>query len=237
MESNSAHPLGVLASSKAALEAVHPKFVREGLMKARQKTIDAVGAIRGQVREGLNEVQATKMAMNILMDMGAAKHWHQPKVRLGAGTTLTYDDPLQADYSIQSGDAFFIDLGPVWPDPELGLEYEGDYGDTFWLGANSDAEKCAQAARTLFHEARSSWLAHRVNGQTLYGMLKNRAQELGYELVAGVDGHRLSDFPHQKYSKEGLGNLAFIPADSLWIMEIQIRHPKLKIGAFFEDLL
>lgn len=67
--------------------------------------------------------------------------------------------------------------------------------------------------------------------------MKEAAIKAGYAMIEKVDGHRISDFPHQKYSRERLAKLQFEPAPLLWVLEIHIRHPELEIGAFYEDLL
>ena len=99
-------------------------------------------------------------------------------------------------------------------------------------------EKCAETARNLFHEAKLKWKKNNSSGQELYTFLELRAQEYGYKLLTEVDGHqRLSDFSHHKYSKERLLYFPFTPTSSLWVLEIQIVHPHLPLGAFYEDLL
>ena len=234
---NHSHPLGILASSQEAIEAVHPEFLKEGLIQARQKTVNALTQIRAEIKEGITEDDARRLALTVLADLGASKHWHKPYIRFGAGTALTFHDPLQTDYRLKLNDPYYIDLGPVWADPELGLEYEGDYGDTFVFGENREADLCAQSARDLFVEAKTLWQSKRLPGEELYAFLKNRALELGYRLIDSVEGHRLSDFPHHKYSKERLAKTSFVPSDSLWVLEIQITEPKMRFGAFFEDIL
>ena len=54
------------------------------------------------------------------------------------------------------------------------------------------------------------------------------------ELTAGTV---LSEFPHDAHYDGTLADVGFRPSDSLWVLEIQIRHPEREFGAFFEDLL
>lgn len=231
------HPLGVLAGSREALEAVDPKFLVEGLLSARRRTVEALERIRASLREGMTEDEARALSMKRLAELGALKHWHKPYVRFGPGTALTFHEPLQADYRLRAGDPFYLDLGPVWHEPETGLDYEGDYGDTFVLGANPEAERCAAAARALFAEARLDWKEGRRRGDEIYALLKRRAGELGYGLLEQVAGHRLGDFPHHRHSKERLAKVAFHPSPALWVLEVQLVDPARRFGAFFEDLL
>jgi hypothetical protein len=251
------HPLGlqgVTAELKAQLEANHPQFVVDGLKLARARTIEGFERIRGGLREGMSEADARKLALQVFAELGVTKHWHRPYVRFARGTTLTFNDPEQAEPRLQHGDPVYVDLGPVWPAAALGraalgLEYEGDFGDSFVFslgdtgGASSEtelypqAEQCIRAARALFHEAQSHWHAERLTGEALYAFLRKRAEELGYDLAEEVEGHRVGDFPHQKYSRKRLAELAFVPAETLWVLEVQLLDRERRFGAFFEDLL
>ena len=220
-----------------ALQTVDPRFIREKLLHAQMQSWNVLKRIKDEINQGTTEDEARKLALKICSGFGVSKHWHKPYIRFGTGTTLTFHDPLQSEYRLQTGDPFYIDLGPVWHDAESGLDYEGDVGDTFIFGENSEAEKCAETARTLFQEAKSKWQTGCLTGCEIYVFLNRRASELGYALLEKVDGHRLGDFPHQKYSKERLAKLPFCPKSSLWVLEVQITHPELKIGSFYEDLL
>lgn len=234
---NEPHPLGVFSSSQEKLESVDPKFLVKGLVRARDKTVRVLEEIKSRLVEGMTEDDARKIGLEIFKDAGVTKHWHKPVIRFGPGTALTFHSPLQPAYRLQPNDPYYLDLGPVWPDSELDLEYEGDYGDTFVFGKNSEAEKCAQVARVLFDEGKKLWREKKVTGAELYQYLDRRTTELGYVRLPQVDGHRVGDFPHQKYSKEGLSKVPFVPTDSLWILEIQINDPQNRFGAFFEDIL
>ena len=231
------HRLGVSLDSKQILEAVNPLFVREGLLQAQRKTWNALRQLRLLLVEGMREDEARKLALSYFLDLGVSKHWHKPYIRFGPGTMLTFHDPLQADYRLKAGDPLYIDLGPVWPATDSEIEYEGDAGDTFVQGANLEAERCAATARELFKEVQMSWKSGHLSGEGIYQFLKERTSARGFKLVEKVDGHRLGDFPHHKYSKERLARLQFSPSADLWVLEIQIIHPELNIAAFFEDLL
>jgi hypothetical protein len=241
------HPLGAHALSRVALEAVSPGFVEEGLKRARDRTLEVFAEIKAALREGMTEDEARRTGLAVFARHGVIKHWHKIYIRFGPGTVLSFHDPLQADYRLRPGDACYIDLGPVWPDPELGMEYEGDYGDSFVFTpptppgvqapAHPEAEKIASHARMLFVEAREKWKSQGLSGKDLYAFLQERAEALGYRLAEKVEGHRMSDFPHHRHSKETLGRLPFPPTGSLWVLEVMLRHPSLPLGAFFEDLL
>jgi len=182
-------------------------------------------------------ISTRKLALALFLDHGVTKHWHRPVIRLGPGTCLTPGDPIQDQYRLQENDAVFIDLGSVWHDSESDLSYETDVGDTFVFGTNLEAEKCAETARDLFSQAQTAWKNQALTGEQIYQFLKEKAEKENYHLVEKVNGHRIADFPHHSYSKDRLGRLSFHPSSSLWVLEVQIRHPSLNFGAFFEDIL
>jgi hypothetical protein len=154
---NIPHPLGVLAPSQEALEAVDPRFIKEGIYHARDKTKLALQKIHAAITIGMTEEEGRKLALEICATMGATKHWHTPHVRFGAGTLLNFNDKRRSDRQLELGNACYIDLGPVWTDPAHELSYEGDYGDSFVFGENPDAELCVSACHQLFQEAQNEW--------------------------------------------------------------------------------
>jgi hypothetical protein len=237
------HPLGVSGKTKAELEAIDPGFLNDGLWQAREKTIAVVELIRQELKVGITEEECRKITLQIFSDLGVTKHWHRPYIRLGPGTTLTFNEPVQTDYQLQDGDAYYVDLGPVWPastlnlKTELTLAYEGDYGDTFVFGENPVAKKMAEDARELFALARTQWLQKKITGQEMYSYLHTESEKRGYRLRDDVKGHRISDFPHHKYTKGNLADFIHAPTDSLWVLEVEILHATLPLGAFFEDIL
>ncbi len=231
------HQLRVNSTDKFPAENVDEKFVMAGLLKARKKTLAVMHEIRNALKPGLTEDDARKLALEIFRKEGVTKHWHKPYIRFAKGTALTFHQALQPEYRLQLDDPFYIDLGPIWPDEELGLEYEGDVGDTFVLGTHPKAEECAKTARQLFAEGQDYWQKHSCTGKELYAYLKQRTESLGYKFAEDVDGHRVADFPHHKYSRDRLSKLLFCPSSSLWVLEIQIMSPDMSFGAFFEDML
>jgi CDP-4-dehydro-6-deoxyglucose reductase len=55
--------------------------------------------------------------------------------------------------------------------------------------------------------------------------------------VREIPGHRVSDFPHALYGKHLLAQADFVPADGIWVLEIQVRDAERPMGAFYEDVL
>ena len=100
-----------------------------------------------------------------------------------------------------------------------------------------EAKRCAETVKILFLEGKAKWLKEQCSGKVLYEFLEKRTNDLGYRLVKDVDGHRVSEFPHQKHTKVALPTVEFYPTAYLWILELQIVHPTLPIGAFYEDLM
>jgi len=234
---NIPHKIHINRCQTHTSEAVDDKFVIQKIFQARNKTIQLFNEIKSNLHEGMNELEARKLALKISKDFGVTKHWHQPYIRFGSGTALSFHDPLQAGNIFLVNQPYYIDLGPVWEDANTGLEYEGDYGDTFVLGENADAEKCIQLAHRLFSEAKDRWIKEQLSGKQLYQFIKNEVELNNFKLMEDFDGHRISDFPHHKYTQDRLTQIPFTPTPSFWILELQINDSQNRFGAFFEDIL
>jgi methionine aminopeptidase len=234
----SLHPIGVSEEFRGKIEGVHPDFLQSGILWARDRSWEAFHQIKDEIREGLTELEARRLAVEIFTRHGVTKHWHQPSIRFGSGTTLTFNQPLRDDYRLKSGDPVFMDLGPVWTQAESLISYEGDVGDSFVFGENPAAEKCITTVRALFDEGKALWEKnHDISGKEIYRRLTERANQQGYELIDDVVGHRIGDFPHQKFSKEKFPKIEFRPSAHLWILELQIVDRAASLGAFYEDVL
>ena len=233
------HPLRVSSEDREKLEKVDPKFADQKLIWARDQSWKVLHDVRSQLKEGMTEDEARLLCMDTFKQYGVQLHWHRPYVRFGPGTMLTFHDELQLDHRLQAGDLLYFDLGPVWPDEESGLKYEGDVGDTFVFGetSNPDGDAILQAVRDLFEEGKKAWEEKGFTGMEIYQQLQESCQSKGFAFNDQVSGHRLSDFPHHKYTKAKVTTLDFIPSSTLWILELHIRDEKNQRGAFFEDLL
>ena len=231
------HRVGIYAEDQARVEGIDPRVVRRHLLSAQAHTRRVFDQIPGRLRIGMSEAEARKVVLETFAEGGVKKHWHQPIVRFGKGTTLSYEGPIDSDRQLRAGDPYTIDLGPVWRDDELGIEIEGDFGDTLIHGENPEAAKCAEAARQLFREVSSEWQTKDLTGKDIFGYLTLRSEEMGYRLLENVNGHRVGDFPHHRVTKANIFELGFHPSDSLWVLEVQIVHSSGEFGAFYEDLL
>ena len=67
-------------------ESVGPAFAMAAMLRARERTFEAVGAIAGKVRPGMSEGEATAMAQGVLEAMGMERLWHKNLVRFGPRT-------------------------------------------------------------------------------------------------------------------------------------------------------
>jgi Xaa-Pro aminopeptidase len=214
-----------------ASERVGDRFSIEAMKHARIKSWEMLSRIADRIVPGMREEDAMAMAAHLLETSGMDRLWHPVIIRFGQNTLKTYRQRSAPDTVLGEDDIFFIDLGLVWGG------HEGDVGDTFVTGADPIRAACAQAARTLFDRVAEQWRRERVTGQVLYDYASEQAAAMGWNLNHQIKGHRVSDFPHAIYKAGDLGDFAGTPEPGLWILEIQIAHPELPIGGFFEDLL
>jgi Xaa-Pro aminopeptidase len=218
-------------STTPDLEAVGPEFSEEKMLFVRERTRNAIHEIAARVKPGMVEEDAVEMAKDLLADLGMLKGWHDVYVRFGPNTLKTFGADSDPGVVLGENDIFFIDIGPVWKD------WEGDGGDTFIVGEQPEMARCAADARALFHKVRGKWAAEKVSGKALYEFAIAEAAAMGWELNMDLSGHRLSDFPHEAIYPGPLAEVDFKPKPLLWVLEIHIRDPQMKFGAFFEDML
>ncbi|OWQ90448.1 2Fe-2S ferredoxin [Roseateles aquatilis] len=211
-------------------ERVGARFTLDGILQARERSREALARIVARIEPGMTARDMIDMADTLLRAMGSACNWHPTYARIGADTPLGSRQPIDPGRRLQREDIFTVDLGPVWDG------YEGDYGDTFHLGADEDHARCVAAARAVFDETRAAWL-HGRRGIDLYAFAQERAASRGCTLVRETAGHRVSDFPHALYGGHRLAEADFIPASGIWVLEVHVRDLVRPIGAFFEDVL
>lgn len=231
------HQLELNNSEPSIIENASPHFSEKGLLEAREKTLQLFAQIKSRLTVGVNEPEARKIALSVAAEMGAKKHWHQPYIRFGSGTMLSFHEPLRPENTLKQDLPISIDLGPVWLDPETGVEYEGDFGDTFIFGESPDAQACIDWTHQIFHEAKAKWKTEHLTGAEIYQFIRTNCEAQGYLLGMDFDGHRISDFSHSVCTKMRLAKVPFVPSGSHWILEIQVRDPQGRFGAFYEDLL
>jgi Xaa-Pro aminopeptidase len=213
------------------LEAVGAKFSEEKMLFVRDRTRGAINAIAARVKPGMAEEDAVEMAKDLLAELGMLKGWHDVYVRFGSNTLKTFGAASEPGVVLGENDIFFIDIGPVWKD------WEGDGGASFVVGEQSEMQRCAADAKSLFHTVRREWANSGKTGKALYDFAIAEASRLGWELNMDLSGHRISDFPHEVIYPGPLANVDFKPKRLLWVLEIHIRDPHSRFGAFYEDML
>ena len=216
---------------KVTLEEVGPAFVQERMLAVRDLTRAAIHEIKSRVKPGMVEEDAVEMAQEILAAQGMVQGWHDVYVRFGTNTTKTFGEASDPGVVLGEDDIFLIDIGPVFE------QWEGDGGDTFVTGTNREKARCAADARSLFHTVRGKWKNEGATGKVLYDFAVDEARRMGWELNMDLSGHRLSEFPHTVHYPGPLADVDFTPSALLWVLEIHIRHPSERYGAFYEDML
>lgn len=212
-------------------EAVGQRYDPALMQRARERSWAALHGVRERMRPGISEGEAKIEAMQVFRELGCQRLWHPVLIRIGANTTKTFRQASDPSVRLGRNDSYFIDLGLVFDG------HEGDVGDTFVVGNAPKQQACAEAARTLFHEAADAWREQGLSGQALYTFAEQRAASMGWRFNHATKGHRVGDFPHAIHKGGDLASLPASPSCDLWILEIQIAHPTEPFGAFYEDLL
>lgn len=206
------------------------KFDLDKFYHARDVARDMTHELASHIKSGMTEEDAHELYKVIYKKHGVEKNWHPPKLRFGSNTLKTFKE-VSDPYILQDEDIFYIDIGPVVDN------HEADYGETFTLGSNFEHKKIADNSVKIFNEVTQKWRDEKLRGLALYEWAIKRASELGYKLNMGSDGHRIGDFPHHVFFKGAIIECEEVLLPNAWILEIQLDHPKLKFGAFYEDIL
>ena len=206
------------------------KFDLKQFYHARDVARDMTHELAAQIKPGMIESDAHDLYKDLYTKYGIEKNWHPPKLRFGPNTLKTFKEPSDP-YTLSDEDIFYIDIGPVVN------QHEADYGETFTIGANFEHKHIADCSKKIFDEVSEYWKKNRTRGPELYEWAKSLAKFYGYKLNMGSDGHRIGDFPHHVFFKGAIieCNEELLP--DAWILEIQLDHPKLAFGSFFEDIL
>ena len=219
------------ASANSHTERIGPSFSDEGMLLARQKTRQAILDIAALVEPGMVEEDAVELAKETLIRSGMELSWHPTRVRFGSNTTKAMKLASQPGIVLQDDDIFFLDIAP-----RVGA-WEGDGGASFTVGKSQELQRCARNSETLFHEVREVWIKEKLTGQALYAFADKQARGMGWELNFDLPGHRISDFPHAAIYTGSLAQFEARPSSMRWILEIHLRDPQQRFGAFFEDML
>jgi Xaa-Pro aminopeptidase len=202
------------------------------LFSSQEKLKLGVSQLAQEIKPGMTENEALKIANKIFADLKTEKFWHAPKIRFGINTLKSFSEVSTPDISLQDNDMFFLDFGAVFEN------HESDFGRTYVLGQNTAYEKLKLASENLFIELKSAWKKQALSGSKLYEYAVTRAKEMGYVFnLKDGSGHRIGDFPHHVHYRGNLADVDFKPSHNHWILEVQIYDPTLQRGAFFEDIL
>lgn len=223
-------------TSNSIYERVCVDFNPRNLELARKKSWEALQIISSNIKPGMNEIEAADLAIKLLAREGSQLSWHRPIVRFGQRTSMPYSVAPDRKCILNENDIFYIDIGPVWHEAD-GIAYEGDVGDSYVLGNNTDFLECIQTVRYLHKIASDYWRTNNPTGVNLYEWLSQKAHDCGYEIVLEDDGHRIGDFPHKRFCKLGLSSVECQIQPNLWILEVHIRKLNGHFGGFYEDIL
>jgi len=216
---------------QASAEAVGSRYDRAGMVETRHRTFEAIRRISELIRPGMTEEEGLEVARQVLREDGLLRGWHGIKLRFGVNTTLTYRVLSEPGVVLGDDDIYFVDIGPVWK------LWEGDGGATFTTGADPDMIRMARDVKDVFDAVAARWRSDRLTGEALYRVAVSEAEARGWQLNLEMTGHRISEFPHKAHYDGALIEQNFVPSPNLWILEIQLRHPTRRFGAFYEDLL
>ena len=213
------------------IHSVRDIFSLEKFLKARELTIEAVNKVATSVELGMVEDDGHELINKVLTEMGADNNWHPHKFRIGTNTTKSFKDISQPAVKLKESDIFFIDIGPVWDG------HEGDYGHTFVLGDSAVFDKIADSSRDVFNQVAKIWSEEGKSGKELYEIAQKISEEKGFVFNPRMKGHRLGDFPHHLFYRDGMNETDETPCNYLWVLEIHILDKQNRFGAFFEDIL
>lgn len=227
------------AISSLAMERTAQRIARTHDYTARQDVVKNIAAAKlahhllddvlAQIKPGVRESEIKQYTLDLFARNGIEKTWHPPYVRFGEHTLYTFMDKAKDDRVLGEMDIAFVDLGIV------AEEIEGDAGRTVAFG-NPSLQALADASEQLFHSAREFWTTQNPTGIALYEYIHEWAKKAGYEFILDPAGHLIGEFPHQGW-KLGINHFPETIEAGKWILEIQLRHPELSVGSFFEDLL
>lgn len=192
---------------------------------------ELLNEVTSMLKPGVTEEEITKKAIELFKSKGVEKNWHNPYIRFGENTILTFKDKPTKNITLKEEDIAYIDIGPIIDDTE------GDVGYTVYFGENKLFKDLKEKSELLFNMGVEYWRKENPTGIQLYEYLVTQANEFGYDCNLPKGGHLIGLFPHAKWSKENLGKYPYEVYPGMWILEIQIRHPQKPYGAFYERIL
>lgn len=182
------------------------------------------------LKPGMRESEAKLKAQELHAKFGVQKNWHNPYVRFGKNTILTFQNKSTEDRILEENDIAYVDIGPIIDG------VEGDVGCTVVFGENKLFHDLKFQSENIFSLGLKFWKKEKPTGIELYEYIKKQTESMNFLFNLNPAGHLIGAFPHKGW-KEGLNAYPYYPEPGYWILEIQIRDKKEPYGAFFEDVL
>ena len=213
------------------IESNNQNFKLDEFLKVQEGTRKIVEEVIQKVQVGMNAKDIENLISHEMKNNQFEKSWHPSKVRIDGDTNLLFREKSDESIKLTQGSICFIDIGTIKND------YEGDVGRSFVMGKNQVAEDLINKCEDVFMHTVCAWREENLTGEELYKFAQTKSLELGVELNLSMDGHRIGSFPHGVYFKGGLAEIDITPDKNCWILEIQVKCPKLEKSAFYEDLI
>jgi Xaa-Pro aminopeptidase len=201
------------------------------MREARRRSIAAVRELARRIVPGISEESGLDLLRRTLHAHGFEREWSAPCLRFGVNTLKRFGEPSEPGVVLGRNDVWFVDIGPLWGN------YECDFADTFAVGDDPERHRLVRDVHEVFDRTSRHWRESGATGAELYRYAGAEAAARGWQLDTGMAGHPIGEYPHGAIHHETLAQADFTPAPGIWMLEIQIRHPDLPFGAFFEDLL
>jgi methionine aminopeptidase len=199
-------------------------------MHAAQVADRLLHEISRHIVPGMTENAARLVAAKVLADNGITRNWHKPYIYFGTNSILTFMDKPVEERILGEEDIAYIDIGPIID------AVEGDVGHTLVFGNNPLFNDLKHQSERIFTMARDFWAGNQPTGIELYRYIHGLTEEAGFIFHLDPAGHLIGTFPHKGW-KQGLNTYPYPVEPGIWILEIQLRHPKLAYGAFREAVL
>ncbi len=182
------------------------------------------------LRPGVKESEVKAYGLSRFEAHNVERPWHSPYIRFSEHTLMTYYNKAKEDRVLGETDIAFADIGVV----RNGIE--GDAGRTVVFGKNEVFTGLRDASEKIFYDTLEYWKQKDPTGEELHAHADALTKKAGFVFNLDPASHLIGTFPHRGW-KHGLNHFPGKIVKGVWILEIQIRHPELPYGAFFEDIL
>jgi Xaa-Pro aminopeptidase len=209
-------------------EATGERFEIDRYLKARHHSWLKLEELHQFIENNFSSLSEEDIHNQIKSVFGnQIKYWHPHKVRFKENTRCSFRDISEPNKTLQKGDHYLIDLGPIIDG------HEADVGQTYRVGF----PQFENPAQSVFKTLEKIWLEQGITGEELYSKAIELGQQYDCELNQKMTGHRLGDFPHALFHRGGLNEFDQSPKEMLWVLEIHLIHKTQEIGFFYEDIL